>query len=131
MGVKCALPDTPVICLSGDGGAYYHLAEIETAVRYGINVVLVVNNNGALNQEIPHFDHAYGGDPQERGREMWGFSKANFAKIAEAMGCRGMRVEKPGELQAALKEAVAANAPVVIDAVTDERAFAQKTWIGA
>jgi acetolactate synthase I/II/III large subunit len=127
IGVKCALPDTPVICFSGDGGAYYHLAEIETAVRYGVNVVLVVNNNGALNQEIPHFDHAYGGDPQERGREMWGFSKANFAKIAEAMGCRGIRVEKPDALQPALKEALAAKAPVVLDVVTDHRAFAQKT----
>ncbi len=130
IGVKCALPDTPVICFSGDGGAYYHLAEIETAVRYGVNAVLVVNNNGALNQEIPHFDHAYGGDPQERGREMWGFSKANFAKIAEAMGCRGIRVEKPNELQSALKEALAAKAPVVLDVVTDHRAFAQKTWTG-
>lgn len=130
IGVKCALPDTPVICFSGDGGAYYHLSEIETAVRYGVNVVLVVNNNGALNQEIPHFDHAYGGDPQERGREMWGFSKANFAKIAEAMGCRGIRVEKPNELQSALKEALAAKAPIVLDVVTDHRAFAQKTWTG-
>jgi acetolactate synthase I/II/III large subunit len=131
IGVKCALPDTPVICFSGDGGAYYHIAELETAARYGINVVLIVNNNGALNQEIPHFDHAYGGDPQERGREMWGFSKANFAKIADAMGCRGIRVENPVELAPALKEALAANVPVVIDAVTNHRAFAQKTWTGA
>ncbi|MGZ8211558.1 MAG: thiamine pyrophosphate-binding protein [Burkholderiales bacterium] len=131
LGVKCALPDTPVVCFAGDGGAYYHLSELETAARYGINIVLIVNNNAALNQEIPHFDHAYGGDPQERGREMWGFSKANFAKIAEAMGCRGIRLEDPADLPHALQDAIAAKTPVVIDAVTDHRAFAQKTWTGA
>jgi acetolactate synthase-1/2/3 large subunit len=56
LGVKCGLPDAPVICFSGDGGFYYHLAELETAARYGINLIVVVNNNAALNQEIPHFD---------------------------------------------------------------------------
>ncbi|MGZ9067671.1 MAG: thiamine pyrophosphate-binding protein, partial [Burkholderiales bacterium] len=131
LGVKCALPDSVVICFAGDGGVYYHLAELETAARYGIGLTLVVNNNGALNQEIPHFDKAYGGDPQERGREMWGFSAVNFAKIAESMGCRGIRVEKPAELAGALDEAMRAKGPVVIDAVTDHRAFAQKTWTGA
>ena len=131
LGVKCALPNEAVICFAGDGGVYYHLAELETAARYGINLVLVVNNNGALNQEIPHFDKAYGGDPQERGREMWGFSTVSFAKIAESMGCRGIRVEKPSELAAALKDGLASKGPVVIDAVTDHRAFAQKTWTGA
>jgi acetolactate synthase-1/2/3 large subunit len=130
LGVKCALPDAPVICFAGDGGVYYHLAELETAARYGIGLTLVVNNNGALNQEIPHFDKAYGGDPEERGREMWGFSAVNFAKIAESMGCRGIRVEKPAELSGALNEALNAKGPVVIDAVTDHRAFAQKTWTG-
>lgn len=131
LGVKCALPDTPVICFAGDGGVYYHLAELETAARYGINLVLVVNNNAALNQEIPHFDKAYGGDPQERGREMWGFSTVNFADIARSMGCRGIRVENPADLPQAFQEALTASGPVVIDAVTDHRAFAQKTWTGS
>jgi acetolactate synthase-1/2/3 large subunit len=131
LGVKCALPNTPVVCFAGDGGFYYHLAELETAARYGINVVVVVNNNGALNQEIPHFDKAYGGDPAERGRTLWGFSKVNFAKVAESLGCVGIRVEQPAGLPQALEQALAADRPVVIDAVTDYRAFAQKTWTGA
>ncbi|OGA44928.1 MAG: hypothetical protein A3F74_25765 [Betaproteobacteria bacterium RIFCSPLOWO2_12_FULL_62_58] len=131
LGVKCALPDSAVICFTGDGGFYYHLAELETAARYGINLVVVVNNNGALNQEIPHFDKAYGGDPDERGREMWGFTDVNFKKVAESLGCVGMRVEKPAELPGALKQALAVRRPVVIDAVTDHRAFSQKTWTGA
>ena len=131
LGVKCALPDQPVVCFAGDGGLYYHIGELETAARYGINLVVVVNNNSALNQEIPHFDKAYGGDPHERGREMWGFSKVNFSKVAESLGCVGMRVEKPAELPRALEQALAARRPVVIDAVTDHRAFSQKTWTGA
>jgi acetolactate synthase I/II/III large subunit len=130
LGVKCALPDAPVVCFAGDGALYYHLAELETAARYGINLVVVVNNNSALNQEIPHFDRAYGGDPDERGREMWGFSKVDFARVAESLGCLGIRVEKPAEMARALEQALAAQRPVVIDAVTDHRAFSQKTWTG-
>jgi acetolactate synthase I/II/III large subunit len=130
MGVKCALPDTPVVCFAGDGGFYYHLAELETAARYGINLVVIVNNNGALNQEIPHFDKAYGGDPDERGREMWGFTPVNFVKVAESLGCMGIRVENPGQMGPAIQKALAAGKPVVIDTVTDHRAFSPKTWTG-
>jgi acetolactate synthase-1/2/3 large subunit len=130
LGVKCALPDAPVVCFAGDGGFYYHLAELETAARYGIELVVVVNNNGALNQEIPHFDRAYGSDPDERGREMWGFSQVDFAKVAESLGCVGMRVEKPSEMAPAIERALAAGRPVVIDTITDHRAFSQKTWTG-
>jgi acetolactate synthase I/II/III large subunit len=131
LGVKCALPDTPVVCFAGDGGFYYHLAELETAARYGINLVTIVNNNASLNQEIPHFDRAYGGDLDERGREMWGFNKMDFAKVAESLGCLGIRVEQPREMGPALERALAAGRPVVIDTVTDHRAFSPRTWTGA
>ncbi|HET7596690.1 MAG TPA: thiamine pyrophosphate-binding protein, partial [Burkholderiales bacterium] len=131
LGVKCALPDTPVVCFAGDGGFYYHLAELETAARYGINLVAIVNNNGALNQEIPHFDKAYGGDPDERGREMWGFTPVDFSRVAQSLGCMGMRVETPDEIAPALEKALAARRPVVIDVVTDHRAFSPKTWTGS
>ena len=47
LGVKCALPDKPVVCFNGDGGFYYHIGELESAKRYNINVVVVVNNNSA------------------------------------------------------------------------------------
>jgi hypothetical protein len=64
--VKCALPNRPVVCFTGDGGFYYHIAELETARRHNINAVIVVNNNSALNQEIRLNDAAYGG--KQRGR---------------------------------------------------------------
>jgi len=131
IGVKCALPDTPVVCFTGDGGAYYHLAELETAARYGINLVLVVNNNSALNQEIPHFDRAFGGDPDERGRSLWGFNTVNFADVAKSLGCVGLRAETPADLSKAMAQALKAGKPVVIDVVTDHRAFSPRTWTGA
>jgi len=128
LGVKCALPDRPVVCFTGDGGFYYHIAELETAARHNINAVVVVNNNSALNQEIKLNDIAYGGKQRGRAEEMWRFPNINFAKIAEGFGCVGMRVEKPGELEDTLKRALSLDKPVVVDVVTDTYAIAPHPW---
>ena len=129
IGVKCALPDRAVVCFTGDGGAYYHLAELETAARYGINLVVVVNNNSSLNQEIPLVNAAYKGKADSRSGEIWRFQKSvDFAKLGEALGCAGFRVDKPGQLKELLPRAFAMNRPVVIDVVTEENALAEKAW---
>ena len=128
LGVKCALPDRPVVCFTGDGGFYYHIAELETARRHNINAVIVVNNNSALNQEIKLNDAAYGGKQRGRAEEMWRFPDVNFAKIAEGFGCVGIRIEKPGDLNDALKRAIAMKKPVVVDVVTDMYAIAPHPW---
>lgn len=130
MGVKCALPDRPVVCFTGDGGAYYHLPELETAARHRINVVFVVNNNGSLNQEIPLVKAAYKEKRDERSGEMWRFQKeANLAKVAEALGCAAFRVEKPGQLKELLPKAFAMGKPVVLDCLSDEQALAPTAWV--
>jgi len=128
LGVKCALPDRPVVCFTGDGGFYYHIAELETARRHNINAVIVVNNNSALNQEIRLNDIAYGGKQRGRAEEMWRFPDINFAKIAEGFGCVGMRVEKAADLDDTLKKAIAMNKPVVVDVVADMYAIAPHPW---
>ena len=128
IGAKCAAPDRPVICFSGDGGFYYHLSEMETAVRYGINVVIVVNNNRALNMEKELYADAYGAKEQTRGLEMWQFEEMNFAKVAEAMGCFAKRVERPGELGPALETALAAGRPAILDVVSDINILAPLGW---
>jgi acetolactate synthase-1/2/3 large subunit len=128
LGVKCALPDTPVLCFTGDGGFYYHLAELETAVRFGINAVIVVNDNHSLNQEIRLFDAAYGGKQRGKAREMWVFEDINLAKVAEAMGCFAVRVDRPNELRPALEQAFAANRPALLDVATDINALAARAW---
>ena len=126
LGVKCALPDRPVLCFTGDGGFYYHIAELETAARHNINAVILVNNNAGLNQEISINSAAYDGKPRGRWTDMWKFNPMNFAKIAEDFGCVGMRIEKPGQLKEALKSAFGMGKPVVLDVVTDPNVFAKR-----
>ena len=124
IGAKAACPERPVVVFTGDAGFWYHIGEIETAVRWKLNSVTVVNNNGGGNQSKRGFDRAYGGKQTEQARELWTYSKVNFARIAEDMGARGIRVETPSAFPAALAQALAANRPVVIDVVTDIDALA-------
>jgi acetolactate synthase-1/2/3 large subunit len=128
LGAKCALPDTPVICFTGDGGFYYHLAELETAARFGINAVIVVNNNASLNQETHLFNDAYGGQQRGRAGEMWKFHPTNLVHVAEGLGCRGIRVEHASDLPEALHESLGSDGPVVIDAISDIEAMAARAW---
>jgi acetolactate synthase-1/2/3 large subunit len=131
LGAKCAAPDRPVLCFTGDGGFYYHLAELETAARYGINAVILVNNNFSLSQDKRPFNAAYGGQ-QHEGFEMWQFSRqADLAQLAESLGCLGIRVERPTELKPALAQAFGANRPVLLDVRTDIDVAAPRAWLGA
>jgi acetolactate synthase I/II/III large subunit len=125
LGAKCACPERPVVVFTGDAGFWYHIAEIETAARWGIGSVTVVNNNSGGNQSKRGFDRAYGGQQTEQARELWTYRKVNFARIAEEMGAVGLRVEHAREFAPALATALAVQGcPVVIDVVTDIEAIA-------
>jgi acetolactate synthase-1/2/3 large subunit len=124
LGAKAACPDRPVIVFTGDAGLYYHLAEIETAARWGLNTVTVLNNNGGGNQSKRGFDRAYGGTQTEQARELWTYRDVNFANVAESLGAMGVRVERPADFAPALAQALSANRPVVIDVATDIEAIA-------
>jgi acetolactate synthase I/II/III large subunit len=124
LGAKCGCPDRPVVTFTGDAGLWYHIGEIETAVRWKINAVTVVNNNGGGNQSKRGFDRVYGGKQTDKARELWTFNKMNFARIAEDIGALGIRVETASAFPAALAQALAANRPAVIDVVTDIEALA-------
>jgi acetolactate synthase-1/2/3 large subunit len=126
LGVKCALPDKPVLCFTGDGGFYYHIAELETARRHGINLVVLVNNNNSLNQEITLNKVAYNNQPRGNWTDMWTFTDNNFAKIAEGFGVAGIRVERPGDLEDAITSAFAMKKPVVLDVVSDRNVLAKR-----
>jgi acetolactate synthase-1/2/3 large subunit len=130
MVVKCALPDRTVVLFTGDGGLYYHLPELETAARHKINLVVVINDNSSLNQEIPLVQAAYKEKRDARSGEMWRFSKdANLAKVAEALGCVGWRVETPAQLREMLPHAFGMNRPVVLDCISDDQALAPTAWV--
>ena len=113
IGAKAALPDKPVIGFAGDAGFYYHMAEMETAARTGLNVVMVVNTNysGGVLENV-NYDRS-----------------VNFAKVAEAMGCFGIRVEKPAEIRPALEKALASGKPAIVDVVSDRAVRAQRGWV--
>jgi acetolactate synthase I/II/III large subunit len=124
LGAKCACPERPVVTFTGDAGFWYHIAEVETAARWNINAVTVVNNNGGGNQSKRGFDRVYGGQQTAKARELWTFSKVDFARIAQDMGALGIRVEQASAFPAALAQALAAERPAVIDVVTDIDALA-------
>ncbi len=127
LGAKCALQERPVICFAGDGGFWYHIAELETALRWGINAVIVVNNNHSLNQGKRGTERVYASRPG-RPEELWQFVDVDFAKIAQVIGCFGVRVTQPGALRSALQEALASGKPAVVDVVSDIEALGPLAW---
>lgn len=114
-GAQLAYPGRQTIALCGDGGfTMLALGDLLTQVERKTPVVQVILNNGSLdfvNIEM-----------QEAGIIPFGvkFQNPNFAKVADAMGAKGIRLEEPGDVQAGLAEALAyKEGPVVIDAVVD------------
>ena len=127
LGAKCAQPDRPVVCFTGDGGFWYHMAELETASRCGINTVTVINNNRSLNQDRPGVDVAYRDFPEGNPTELWVYNDVDFSRFASDLGCFGIRVERASDIRSALEQALAAQRPAIVDVVTDIEAFAPWT----
>jgi acetolactate synthase I/II/III large subunit len=123
LGVKCACPDREVICLTGDAGFYYHLSELETARRYGLKVIVVVNNNTSMNQEAFLWDK----DSADQVTN-WQFHDSDLAGIARGFGCHGARVDDPAGFAAALDKARASGLPAVIDVRTDRAAMSPPSF---
>ncbi len=128
IGAKCAQPDRPVLCFTGDGGIWYHMTELDTAMKNGINTVTVVNNNHSLNQEQGGVEGVYGGRTKGSD-ELWLFPEADFAKMAESMGCLGITVNKPNELSSALDQAFDSGKPAVVDVKTHLEGIAPRAWL--
>ena len=118
LGAKAARPDAPVICLTGDGGFAHVWAEIETAKRMNLPVVVVVLNNQILGYQKHAELSIFGAHT-----DVVHFQPVDHAAIAKACGVGGIRVSDPADLPAALKTALAAKDLTVIDVVTDERAY--------
>ncbi len=121
IGAKLAAPDRPVVLFSGDGGFWYHIAEIETAVRWNAAVVFLINNNGALNQGMEQNVHG----------DTWKFSDASFVDVAKAMGADGVKVTDPADIRVALDTALASGKPYVVDIASDITAQAPTAYIGS
>jgi acetolactate synthase-1/2/3 large subunit len=127
LGAQCAAGARKVVCFTGDGGFYYHLAELESARRYGIPSVTVINNNSGFGQNLTGVRRISGNRPG-RGEELIRFGPTDFTAVARAFGVRGIRVEQPSEIASALAEALAADEPIVVDVVTDLEPRAPEPW---
>lgn len=122
LGAKCANPERPVVCFTGDGAFFYHLAEMETAIRYGINTVTVVNNNHGFNQERVLWDE----NPVLQ--KNWQFGRTDFAALAEVLGVKAYRVDRASDFDRAFKDALTCGRPAVIDVDTDPHAMVPIPW---
>ena len=93
LGAQCAAPHRKVVCFTGDGGFYYHLAELESARRCGIPVTVVVNNNSGFGQNLTGVRRIAGNRPG-RGEALVRFGPTDFTAVARSFGVRGIRVEE-------------------------------------
>jgi acetolactate synthase-1/2/3 large subunit len=119
IGAKVGVGERPVVVFTGDGGFWYHLSELETAVRWNVPVVVVINDNHSMNQEINPYKRAYGDPLHGRHHELWHFADIDLSKVAKEIGALGLRVTEPDQLGGALDHAISARRPTVIDVVTD------------
>ncbi|MBP3880421.1 MAG: biosynthetic-type acetolactate synthase large subunit [Lachnospiraceae bacterium] len=115
IGAGMAFPDRTVVNVAGDGCFRMNMQELMTAVRYNIPVVEIVLNNHVLGMvrqlQTLFYDGRYSNTVLN--------DSADFVKIAEGMGALAMRVENPAQLPAAIRTALGAGRPVLIDCIID------------
>jgi acetolactate synthase-1/2/3 large subunit len=114
IGAKLAAPDKVVAAITGDGGFNMMLGELETARRMGLAVTLIVVNNAASGY-VKALQHLMYGEGAYQSSDL---AETNYAAVAQALGCRGFRVESPDQLAGAFGAAFAErDVPSVIDVV--------------
>ncbi|MDO6618828.1 MULTISPECIES: acetolactate synthase 3 large subunit [unclassified Shewanella] len=117
MGVKMAMPDETVVCVTGDGSIQMNIQELSTALQYDTPVKIINLNNRFLGMVKQWQDMIYSG----RHSHSYMDSVPNFAKIAEAYGHVGMTISDPNELESKLAEALAMKDKLVfVDISVDE-----------
>ncbi len=112
MGAQVAFPDRTVIDIAGDGSFMMNIQELATCVYYGLPVKVLILNNGFLGMVRQWQQLFY---KERYSATCIGCQDTSFEKIARGFGAVGMTVEKPSEVEDALREAKDIDAPVVID----------------
>ena len=121
IGAKIGMPEKTVINIAGDGCFRMNMNEIATAARYHVPIIQVVFNNHALGMVRQWQTLFYGKRYSSTILE----DKMDFCRVSEAMGARAIRVTKKEEVDDAIKEALAAGEPVVIEVVIPQD---EKVW---
>jgi pyruvate dehydrogenase (quinone) len=117
IGAQCAYPGRQVISMSGDGGLAMLMGDLLTLTQYDLPIKLVVFDNSALGMVKLEMETAGMPDYQTD------LKNPNFAKVAEAIGMMGVRIENPADLAAGFKKALEHKGPALIDVVTDPNAL--------
>jgi pyruvate dehydrogenase (quinone) len=118
IGAQATVPDRQVISLSGDGGFSMLMGDILSLVQLRLPIKVVVFNNGALGFiELEQKSTGF----LDFGTE---FKNPNFASMAEAIGIRGVRLETAADVEPGIREALAYDGPVLIDAVVNRQELA-------
>ncbi|MEY6432616.1 acetolactate synthase 3 large subunit [Thioalkalicoccus limnaeus] len=116
MGVQLAFPDAPVACISGEASILMCIQELATCRQYGLPIKVILLNNGYMGMVRQWQEFFYEG----RYSHSYVDALPDFVKLAESFGHVGMRVERPGELEGALREAFAMRDRLVfVDVVVD------------
>jgi acetolactate synthase I/II/III large subunit len=114
IGAALAGKGRPVVSLTGDGGFNMAIGDLETARRMGLSFAIVVFNNAASGY-VKALQHLMYGAGAYQSSDL---AETNYARVAEAMGCIGIRVEDPADLAAAFTKGLApVGVPTVIDVV--------------
>ncbi len=115
IGAKVANPDKTVVNIGGDGCFRMNLNELATASRYNIPIIQIVVNNHVLGMVRQWQNLFYG----QRYAATVLDDKVDFIKVAEGLGCEGIRVTTKEELAPALERAISLGRPVVLDCQID------------
>jgi acetolactate synthase-1/2/3 large subunit len=117
MGVQFAHPDATVACVTGEGSIQMCIQELSTCLQYKLPIKIIALNNRYLGMVRQWQEFFY----QKRYSMSYMEALPDFVKLAEAYGHVGMRIEKPCDVEGALKEAMAMkNRLVFMDFVTDQ-----------
>jgi len=114
LGVKVAMPDKAVVAVTGDGGFLFGGAELATAVQFGINLVTVLFNNSSYGNVLRDQRRLFHG--RDSGSML---RNPDFQMYAKSFGVPSWRASDADGLRGALKEALAANSPALIEVTTD------------
>jgi pyruvate dehydrogenase (quinone) len=117
IGAQCTYPGRQVISMSGDGGLAMLMGDLLTITQYGLPIKVLVFDNSALG--MVKLEMETGGFPDYQ----TDLKNPNFAKLAEAIGIMGVRIENPADLTSSLKKALQHSGPALIDVVTDPNAL--------
>ncbi|RAU21312.1 acetolactate synthase [Paramagnetospirillum kuznetsovii] len=113
MGVAMAAPGRAVFSLTGDGGFNMMLGELETARRLDLTFTIIVVNNAASGY-VKALQHLVYGPGSYHASDLL---ETDYAVVARALGCTGIRVEDPADLSQALRTALATKGPTIVDVV--------------